>query len=767
MENSHLISDMGWMMAVAAAVAILFQRLKIPVIIGYLLVGLFLGPYSFFESPIHDIGNIKDLGELGVLFLMFFIGLEFDFDKLGKVMGPALLALLCQTTVMMFLGIQAGLFLEWTSVESLFLGGILSISSSMVTVKLIRDRGELKRPYAENAVGILILEDILAIVLLVLLSGVAVSGHFSWDAAGRVTFLIGAFFVVVFVVGKLIAPKIIEMLRRFGTGETFILFSIGLILGVSILAETFEFSLALGGFLAGAILSKSSVSEEIEKLTTPFRDFFSAMFFVAAGMQFDPAVLFRNWEIIVGLTSFVVVGKFLTCWFGLVLAGQKPETATRASLAKAQIGEFGFVIAALGANLNVTNPQLKAVTAGVALLSIALTPALNRYASGLNQIAARKGPGFIQEWIKVYLNWLEAVRCAIHAKGFLRIAVRPCSRLIIGFFLMNGILITVSFFLRDITLPEHLDGWLVWFQQGAWLVVAVVCIPILIDAVRNGKVLITLFLELATSKTGQGSSATRFFRDLAEWVWLAVVMLFFGMAFLAASARFFPTGLTLAIFCIVCVILALLFWRKLLVMHNRLEYAVVSSMSEQNRTMVRESMEKAIFDVSEHDPWQVEMEEIVIGVHSRVSGERIRDLDLRKKTGAIIVALERGGVVHYNLSPDLPFSPHDKVHLMGEKEQLRSAVKFFSERRDETKPSRSAGRVFEKVIVGPTSDLIGVSLRESNLRAKFGITIAGIQRGESRIIGPSVDEVFHAGDLLLVWGSDSAILSFKESLVEL
>lgn len=394
-----IIQDLGWLMVSAALAAVVFQRLRQPVILGYILAGVLLGPGSFFPSPLHELENINELAELGVLFLMFYIGLEFNPDRLRAVFAPALLALILQTSLMMFLAMQAGQWLGWGPVQSLFFGGILSISSSMVTIKLIRDKGQLNRPFAELTVGILILEDILAIIVLVVLTGVAVNGTFEWDAVGKVTFLVGIFVVAAFVLGKLLAPRVIGMLHRFGTDETIILFTIGLILGVSLLAARMEFSMALGGFVAGAILSKSSLAHEIENLTEPLRNFFSALFFVSVGTFVDLRGLMDFWLPIVLLTLLMMSGKFFACWLGMVLAGQKPEVSTRASLAKVQIGEFSFVIASLGLSYGVIEPGLKAIAYGVAILSISLTPAANLLQARINAWTEHWVPGGLQRGI--------------------------------------------------------------------------------------------------------------------------------------------------------------------------------------------------------------------------------------------------------------------------------------------------------------------------------------------------------------------------------
>ncbi|RKX34189.1 MAG: hypothetical protein DRP71_07935 [Verrucomicrobia bacterium] len=765
MAHLGLLQDLGWLMVSAALAAIIFQRLRQPVILGYILAGILLGPGSFFPSPLQELGNINALAELGVLFLMFYIGLEFNPERLRSVFAPALLALILQTALMMFVAMQAGQWLGWGPVQSLFFGGILSISSSMVTIKLIREKGQLNRPYAELTVGILIFEDILAIIVLVVLTGVAVSGTFEWNAVGKVTFLVGIFVVAVYVVGKLLAPRVLGMLHRFGTDETIVLFTIGLILGVSLLAAQMEFSLALGGFVAGAILSKTSLAHEIETLTEPLRNFFSALFFVSVGTFVDLRELAVYWLPIVLLTLLMMGGKFISCWLGMVLAGQKPEVSTRASLAKVQIGEFGFVIATLGLSYGVVDEGLKATAYGVAILSISLTPAVNLLQSKINAYAEERVPGGLKRGIGVYLNWIETVRLAAGQSGALKVAVRPFSRIIISFLLVNAVVILASVLIGYIPLPDRMANYEVLIQRGAWGVAALLCLPFLVDIVRNLNVLVTLISEIALSRR-PGGAVGRFMRELIQGVFFTLVLLVFSLVFLAACGRYFPTAAALFGFILVCLALAILFWRRVVKVHSRFEYALIQGMEGAVRQLVKPSMEESIRRVSAANPWPVRIHEMSIKKQTWACGRRVHELGLRDETGATIVAIERGGRVYYDVGPDMPLSPEDRVHLLGEAGQIEAAEAFMNRPLPESEVREPRFRHFDKILVGPTADLVGTSLLEADLRSQSGVTVVGIQRGDHKIIGPTGGEVIHAGDLLLVLGRPEDVEALKKSIFD-
>ncbi len=768
MEHFGLLLGWGWRVVAAAIASILFQRLKLPVILGYLLAGMLLGPATFFLSPLQDLGNIHALAELGVLFLMFFIGLEFNPERLRSIFAPALLALILQTALMMFVAMQAGLLLGWGPVQSLFFGGILSISSSMVAIKLIRDRGQLNRPFSELTVGTLILEDILAIIALVVLTGVAVSGTFEWDAVGQVTFLVGIFVVAVFVVGRLLAPKVLAVLHRFGTDETIVLFTIGLILGVSLLAQHLEFSLALGGFVAGAILSKSSLAEEIELLTAPLRDFFSALFFVSVGTLMDVRIMIEYWLPIVLLTGLVMAGKFASCWLGFVLAGQKPAVSTRASLAKVQIGEFGFVIATLGLSYGVVDEALKAIAYGVAILSISLTPVATGLAARINTYGESHLPRGMSRVIATYLHWIETVRLAAGQSGVLRVVVRPFSRIVIGFLLLSAVIISASILIEQIPVPERWADWGILIQRGAWAGAALICLPVLVDILRNMNVLVTLLSEVTLRRRGGGdtSASSRLIRDLIQGVFFTLVLLVFSLVFLAACGRYFPTATALFGFILVCLALALLFWRRVVKVHSRFEFAVMQGMEGTGSRAVKPSMEESIRHVLAANPWPVTIHGMSIKKQTWACGRRIRELGLRDETGATIVALERGGRVYYDLGPDMPLSPGDHIHLFGEEEQINTAERFLNRTLTDSEVAEPKIRHFDKILIGPTADLVGLSLLETDLRSRSGVMVVGIQRGDRKIIGPTAGEVIHAGDLLLVLGRTRDVEALKKQIFD-
>lgn len=757
MEEHHLLHDLGWLMATAAVVSIALRAFRQPAIIGYLLAGLLLGPYLLPWTPLHDSGNLQSLSELGVLFLMFYIGLEFDLSKLKPVASAAVLGLALQTILMVMIGTSVGQWLGWGAVEGLFLGGILAISSSMVCFNLIGERGDIHRPYAQLTAGVLILEDILAIILLVVLAGVGVSGQLDYGQVGQTTFFVGIFVVVVFLIGKLVAPSAVAMLEKIGNAETVTLFTVGFIFAVSLLAEQANFSLALGSFLAGAIFSRSAISHEIERLTTPIRDFFSALFFVTIGTLVNPFDLWEYKGAILLVTVMMMTGKFIACWVGFVLAAVPPRVAMRASLSKVQIGEFGFVIAALALSLGVTNPALKAVTTGVAVISIMLTPSAFRFGPALQTGAEWLLPRQAHSLLRVYLGWVETVKFSLRSSSFLQIARKPLLRIGIDFLMLTGLLIVAS-------LGARLLGDSTW-QRLLWGAVALGAIPFLVDILRSLDVVTLAFSEVALAHP----SLRLLTRGPARALWrigaFSLILFAFSGLFLIACAPYFPTGTSLLVFALTTAVLLVLGWRRAVKLQSQLEFAVMSSMEDAARSGAKEAVQDAIKTMTKKNPWPVELLEIAIPKGAKVVGRTLRQIDLRRGSGATVVALQRGGVTHYDVTPDLPLSPDDHLLLVAEESQLAKASDMLTAVGGAEDAQVNLPHQFTRLLVAPTSPMCGQNLIEAGIRSRFGVTIVGIQRGDKRITGPAPDECLHDGDLLLVMGPENGVESLREALV--
>ncbi|MGH7605982.1 MAG: cation:proton antiporter, partial [Gemmatimonadales bacterium] len=419
MPDAHeFLRSLTVVLAVAAITTVVFQRLRQPVVLGYIIAGLIVGPHV--PIPIvADPGTVQTLSELGVILLMFSLGLEFHLAKLVRVGPAAGFTAVVQASLMAWLGFLAGRLFGWTVLESIFAGAIVAISSTTIIAKVF-DEQRIGGRLRELVVGVLLIEDLIAIVFLAVLTAVATgAGLSAGDVAGTVGRIV-AFLIVLLVVGILVVPRFIRFVHRIGRAETTLVASIGVCFVMAYVAQAAGYSVALGAFVAGSLVAESGQGDGIETLVRPVRDMFAAIFFVSVGMLIDPALVAEHWRAVVAFTGIVVLGKVAGVTLGAFLAGTGSRTAVQAGMSLAQIGEFSFIIAGLGLSLGATRDFLYPVAVAVSAVTTLSTPWLIRYSPPVAAFIDRKLPRPLQTFGALYGAWLERLRAASaaqHAPG--------------------------------------------------------------------------------------------------------------------------------------------------------------------------------------------------------------------------------------------------------------------------------------------------------------------------------------------------------------
>ncbi|WP_443691128.1 cation:proton antiporter, partial [Pseudomonas sp.] len=490
MHAISFIQDLAVIMLVAGVVTVLFHRLKQPVVLGYIVAGFIIGPHTPPFGLIHDEDTIKTFAELGVIFLMFCLGLEFSLRKLFKVGATAFIAAFLEIVLMIWIGYEIGRFFNWNAMDSLFLGAILAISSTTIIVKALNDLKMKNQRFAQLIFGILIVEDILGIGIIALLSGIAVSGSVSSGEVFSTVGKLSLFMVVALVIGILLVPRLLAYVARFESNEMLLVTVLGLCFGFCLLVAKLEYSMVLGAFLIGAIMAESRQLLKIEQLIEPVRDMFSAIFFVAIGLMIDPKILLDYaWPIAV-ISVAVVLGKMLSCGLGAFIAGNDGRTSLRVGMGLSQIGEFSFIIAALGMTLQVTSDFLYPVAVAVSVITTLLTPYLIRSADPLSMKLAAMMPKRIARVFGLYGEWLRSIQP--QGQGALLASMIRRILLQVG---VNLALVVAIFFCGGY-FAEGIGGYLSdWPRDDSqhkaliWGVSLLVSLPFLIAAYRKLKAL--------------------------------------------------------------------------------------------------------------------------------------------------------------------------------------------------------------------------------------------------------------------------------------
>jgi monovalent cation:H+ antiporter-2, CPA2 family len=587
MHAISFIQDLAVIMLVAGVVTVLFHRLKQPVVLGYIVAGFIIGPHTPPFGLIHDEETIKTLAELGVIFLMFCLGLEFSLRKLFKVGATAFIAAFLEIMLMIWIGYEIGQYFGWSTMDSLFLGAILAISSTTIIVKALNDLKMKNQRFAQLIFGVLIVEDILGIGIIALLSGIAVSGTVSSGEVFSTVGKLSLFMIVALVIGILLVPRLLAYVAKFESNEMLLITVLGLCFGFCLLVVKLEYSMVLGAFLIGAIMAESRQLKKIEHLIEPVRDMFSAIFFVAIGLMIDPKILLEYaWPIAV-ITVAVVLGKMLSCGLGAFIAGNDGKTSLRVGMGLSQIGEFSFIIAALGMTLQVTSDFLYPVAVAVSAITTLLTPYLIRAADPLSHSLGAVVPRPVARVFGMYGEWLRSIQP--QGQGALLASMIRKILLQVG---VNLALVVAIFFCGVYfaeRIGDYLSEWISEVGQqkaGIWGASLLLSLPFLIAAYRKLKALSMLLAEMSVKPEMAGRHTERVRRVIAEVIpLLSLSVIFVLIALLSASML--PTSEWLLLIVMVAAVVAAVLWRWFIRVHTRMQIALLETLGNNQEPSER------------------------------------------------------------------------------------------------------------------------------------------------------------------------------------
>lgn len=767
MEEGGLIRDFAILIGTAGIAGLVFHFLRLPLLLGYILSGLIIGPHSFLSDYIQNYDVLKQFGDLGVIFLMFYIGLEFNLDKLKRTVGPSLLAVIFEAIWMMFVGILSARCLGWSGLNGLFLGALMSISSTMMTIPVLREKKVQDTNFGQLSVGILVLEDFVAILLLVVLSGISVTGHFKLSDISKVSLLVGVFVVFVFVTGRFFGARISSWLQKMDSPELLVIVPVGIALGLGELADVLHLSSELGAFLAGSILSQSVLAHKIEQVTESLRNIFCAIFFVTIGMLIDPSAIGEHGIAIVLISIAAITVQITVCWFGLYLSGVEAKTAFYAAVYKAQIGEFSFVIAGLGTALGVTNPALMTLAVGLSICTIVISTLIRKYIEPLYATLSTHMPKSLVNLGKLYRNFQQLSKLELEKMTLLKVAKPHLLGLILYFLMLVG-LMGFSGYISHLVQSKSLlviEGHETLSLVVIWVAATFIIMPIFVGVVKNLNAIINLILDqLFESVDGADQQKESRSIQTMRHVVLSIVLLFFGIIFVSVSSSYLPTGLPLAAFVLVAAGQAFWGWRDLMKSNSRFEKSFqqtfIAEVQERDDAYQNAMLQKA----KEKYPWAAQIKNFKLPKSSVYVGRKISETNVREQTGTTIVAVSRGGYTCYAPSPDASLFPDDQLLLLGEPEQIEAATQFFSQEAPEG--VRLANRMefaIDYYGITPMSPFLGKSIATTGIRSRYGVNIAGIQRNGKKITTPKPTLVLEKDDILILTGSKKAIEQLKQS----
>lgn len=579
MHAAAFIQDLAVVMLTAGVVTVLFHRLRQPVVLGYILAGFLIGPYTPPFSMIHDEGSIKTLAELGVIFLMFYLGLEFSLRKLARVGPTAFIAAIAEIVLMIWVGYEIGKYFGWKPMDCLFLGAILSISSTTIIVKALDELKMKRERFAQIIFGILIVEDILAIGMIALLSGVATGGDVETADVLATLGRLALFMIVSLVLGILIVPRMLAYVARFGSNEMMLVAVLGLCFGFCLLVIKLDYSVALGAFLIGAIMAESRQLKWIETIVEPVRDMFSAIFFVTVGLMIDPAVLVEYAVPIAVISVAVIVGKVLSCGLGTFISGHGGRTSLRVGMGVSQIGEFSFIIAALGLSLAVTSDFLYPIAVAVSAITTLTTPYLIRVADPLARTLVTHAPHQLVKVSSHYTSWLQSIQLSGDSAAVAAIIRRILLQVLVNLALVCGLFVAAGYF--GARLAAMIEPWVAdprLQKTLIWGVALLLSLPFLVAAYRKLKALSMLLAELGVKESRAGDHTQRTRRVVSELIPAAFIVAVIGLICLLSSNILPPTDWLIGVLLVAVVVVAVC-WRWLIHLQARLQIALRESLN--------------------------------------------------------------------------------------------------------------------------------------------------------------------------------------------
>jgi CPA2 family monovalent cation:H+ antiporter-2 len=733
-----LIQDLAVILGVAALVTYLFQRIKQPVVLGYILAGLIVGPHTPPFSFIQDLPNIKVWAEMGVIILMFYLGLEFSFRRLMRLGGAVFGIGVFQLFFMIFLGKWGASLLGWSAQDGVYLGCMLAISSTTIIIKALEEFKLKSKKFAEIVVGILIVEDLAAILILVFLGGLSSAQGVTAGDLLQTLFELGFVVGLWVLLGYFLVPRLVTAIGRMGSDEMLVILSLGLCLILVTLAAWLHYSVALGAFLMGSILAETKELHRIERLTRPLRDVFAAVFFVSVGMLVDPRLLIENWQAVLLVSLLVIGGKVLSLTVASLIFGQTLKRSLQVAFSMAQIGEFSFIIATLGLGLGAIDPKLYPIIVAVSVITTFTTPYL----------ILLSGP--TSEWLEAQLphRWIKWIRRRAQRIEQAQMMVDDSHRLrwkLIATWISCGILVTAVFLgAEKILRPwvSSLAGWELWAGSLSWLFSVLVSAPFI-------WAMIFLFAPLKVQSSVWPRRFAMTFGPLGAALWLAIV-----------TAPFFEPTAFFALMVVAALLAFLVFQGQL---RRSFEWF------EEKFHLAFEEVETDVLASSRRFrhlvPWDAHLGRVVVNLSSSFVGQTLANLKLREKLGVNILAIQRGdfSLVAPNRS-EIIF-PGDELLSLGSDEQLAELETLATG----SGASMAGGGDFQdydmKAIPIPKgSRLDGVSIASSGIRQEFGGLVVGVERGKERELNPSSEALILGGDLVWVVGSRSRLQDLSQSL---
>ena len=745
-----LVKDLALILMVAGIVTIIFKKLKQPLVLGYIVAGFLVSPHMPYTMSVIDETDIKTWADIGVIFTLFSLGLDFSFKKIVKMGASPIIATIVIVFSMMMLGISIGHGFGWSKMDCIFLGGMLAMSSTTIIYKAFDDMGLRQQKFAGMVMSVLILEDILAIVMMVMLSAIAGGNNPDGEQMIGSVIKIAFFLVLWFIVGIFAIPLFLRSVRKLINNETLLIVALGLCCGMAVLSTKVGFSSAFGAFVMGSILAKTIEAEKIIKLVEPVKNLFGAIFFVSVGMLVDPKILIEYAIPILALVGSILIGQAIFGTFGFMLGGESLKSAMRCGFSMAQIGEFSFIIASLGLSLGVISNYLYPVVVAVSVITTFLTPYMIRLATPTYQVMEKHLP---KRLINI-LNHFAMSHPSTTQQSKWKSLLRQMLINTVAYSILTAAVIALMFtFVLPFT-RSLFPGWkLHWYANAITGILTLV--------------LIAPFLRAIIMKKNHSNEWKRLWVESSinriPLLFTIVVRFVIALAFIFYICNYltrFTDALMIIIGIAVVSLMIASRWTKKrsikmerLFIHNLRSRDIMAQVNGEKKPLYEghlldRDIHISDFDVPEDSSW---------------GGKTLKELHLRERFGVDMSSIMRGSQRLNIPNGDTVIFPGDKLQVIGNDDQLQKfATALSTDLIPEDLEIEKREMKLRQLIISGKSEFCGKSLLESGIRDKYNCMVVGLEEGQENLTKIAPTRTFKKGDILWIVGEESDLQKIME-----
>jgi CPA2 family monovalent cation:H+ antiporter-2 len=752
MTDIDLIQDFAILLLAAGLAGLLCKRLGLSVIVGYLAAGIIIGPHTPPFSLIVDEARIMALSQVGLVFLIFSIGLGLSVSKFARMGAGTLVATGLGAFFVLNLTELLGFAIGWTPLQAMFVAAMLMVSSSAVIAKIVAEQGLSHERSSQLALAVTVLEDVVAVAMLTILGAQAQTGADDTGLGGLLGALT-AFIVLLVGAGLLLVPRLLRRLEARADPEMQTVVVAGVLFVLALTAAKAGFSIALGAFLFGAVVAEIPQKLGIEKSFAGLRDMFSSVFFVSIGMLIDLRLLGEVWPTILGLAAFALVGRPLACGVALILVGTDPREARRASLLLTPLGEFSFIIAQLGISTAILSPSYYPIAVGASILTVFATPILNRRRDAILHAAERLEPRWLQQTLAAYHGWIHHLQSRPARRPVWSILRKRLTQIAVEVALVSGLIVYSGRLLDAVsgsTLAAGLDHQLLAY--GYWAIVGVLVLVPLVAIWRNGAA-----VAMIVGESVEGGPVPR---TLVERGLKALLAVGLGYWIYVVLPKDSLTRWGWLIIAVAGAIVVTVFSRRLIFWHSEWQSSVNEVLADRSGDVgeVRAQARAALGESLEE--WNLALGDCLVPDDAGYAGRRLAELSIPARFGCSIIEIDRNGHALTNLGPEAALFPGDRVLLLGEAPQIAAARDFLTQGERSSDQAEAGAAVLDTIRV--TGPKVGRTLAELKLATETGVRVAGIQRDGRRILNPTGGERLHEGDDLLLLGTLAKIRAFRQ-----